>query len=555
MAVVAHEHLQQRRLNTFPFAQDAELQDDRLHLPFLYPPQQLPLRDSRKAQRMLGLVTEFPSERARRLSLQPPQPPPKDSRKAQKTLGLATDSPREKRWESEFGRRRFEARLEQRLEVAEREVRRLSGLEWDDGQWKQYSPVSPLEEQGQIPEDNRREWIQIGLEQRGQEEDLVRYEEQPVEVPLLQSPEQLPPDVSPITYEPEPNPDPQEDLRPPPPAKPSRPVSFAASHLHDRPTNKIASSRFRGLRANSYPNFSRPLSGIAPKPVPGEEIERDPVYMQYHDDEVGPPTPSSPVAGPVVFDDKADAGEKVHVKGHKPRKCRWHSLPLSLIKFGKRASKSEDDIRNEKQGKKKGVKFDLTEENLQKWEDEVGYVPRSYRMGFDMLVSPIEVDMTVERGTPDLRMLQLPELQRFESLKVNLPTSPALPTDTQAQPDGTSLATVPSTLSPPAPLAKQSAASVTPSTSIMQTPSSVEGPPMFLVCAVCHEPKPPSTFPIRHISLTCAHPPRTCQGCLQRWIEICIDTKGWDRVICPECGQPMSYDDIKTFATEERFRR
>lgn len=559
MAVVARSHAQQTRHSTFPFEHDSD-HDDRIQMPFLYPPQLPPLRDSRKAQKMLGLVTDFP-RRSATLEV-----PPRDPKKAQRTLGLVRDSPRDRRsWKPEPSPA-YEGSLEDRLAQAERDVRRLSGLDADqDGKIRDTTKDEENKEEEKDHQDQPISatpgWIEIGLEQELEQQQSIRLSSVRVDmpvlhsVPVLHSPEQLS-QSSPVELEAAPlHPYDFSTLSPPRPRYGSRPVSFASSHLHNRPTNKIASSRSRGLRANSYPNFSRPLSGIAPTPVPGEEIERDPLYLRYHDDEVGPPTPISPESGNVavlegVREAKAQVEEdlKTRKQPGRPKKARWSSLPISLVKFAKRSSRSEDD--HSGKGKKKD-RADLTEENLQRWEDEVGYVPKMYRLGYDILRSPVEVDMEVERGTPDpVNMKYLPPLPKLEGLSLTPPTSPPIPIKPSSS---SSLAvrgapTLPS-ISPVSPPSQSF------STLVAQKETAAGRPTSLFTCTICKEADHPSVFPPRRITATCTHATKTCKECIQLWIETCVDTRGWDRVTCPQCGQPMSYEDVRAFADEDLFKR
>ncbi|KAF2682531.1 hypothetical protein K458DRAFT_307048 [Lentithecium fluviatile CBS 122367] len=77
----------------------------------------------------------------------------------------------------------------------------------------------------------------------------------------------------------------------------------------------------------------------------------------------------------------------------------------------------------------------------------------------------------------------------------------------------------------------------------------------LVTCTICKETEHPSTFPARHITRTCTHSTRTCKECIQQWVETCIETRGWDRCTCPDCGEAMSYSDVKAFVGERAFGR
>ena len=446
-----------------------------------------------------------------------------------------------------------QAKLEEMLAMAEREVRASLGKDRDD----EWSIDTGRSQQKELPAATRG-WIDIALEHES--EQLVTP---PLSLtPLVEAPQQSPTqlsEVSPIDLDAE-----LADLVDVPRQRMCgsrpRPLSFASSNppVHNRPHNKIASSRSRGLRANTCPNFSRP---IAPNPVPGEEMERDPLYLRYQDE---PPTPSSPVANPGrnvfdgIFAARAQVEEQLkrtqteeqlkHAQG-RPKKTRWSSLPTSLLHFAKRRSKTEEENVGSKKsdGKKKG-KIDLTEDNLQRWEDEVGYVPKMYRLGYDILRSPVEIDMEVERGTstptptPDHIAKDATKLPNLKNLSILTP--PSSPPQKQQ------------------PFASSSRAFATPSPRPYH--SSLPTPPLdgsnepslavqkeclsrLVICTICRETEHPSTFPSRQITSRCTHTTKTCKECIQQWVETCVETRGWDLCTCPECGEKMSREDVGAF--------
>lgn len=538
---------------------DDPLRDEYMQMPFPRPaPQFSPSRGPTKAQKSLGLVTDFSRPRSVALEL----PPLRDASKAKRTLGIVTDLPRDRKsWRASVsGGETYQGSVHEMLAKAEQNVRISLAQDVDD--WG-------IRTGGSTQRDtlsSTRGWIDIALahdaEPAGSHSQLFTppLDAQP------QSPSQLS-SVSPIDLDAEMAG--MRDLAPPRPlgSPRPRPLSFASSSLaiHARPHNKIASSRSRGLRANSYPNFSRP---IAPKPVPGEEMERDPLYLRYQNE---PPTPASPVAndGRDVFDGivaaraqveehlkRAQTGEqqKPVRRGHK--KARWSSLPISLLQFAKkRASKTEEEnLGGKKAAGKKNEKIDLTEDNLQRWEDEVGYVPKMYRLGYDILRSPIDMDMQVERATstptPSFALRGPPELPKLETL--SLLTPPSSPPQTHVSFAASSKPRA-SPIPRPMPLSLPTPPLDGPNEPTLAAQK--EYLASLVICTICKEAEPPSTFPSRKITSKCKHKTQTCKECIRQWVETCVETRGWNRCTCPECGETLSHDDAKAFLSGPAFER
>jgi len=516
----------------------------------------MPVRDSKKAQKMLGLVTEVPRPRSATMDMQPIR----DATKAKRTLGIVTDLPRDRRsWRASIsGGESYQGNLEDMLAKAERDVRSSVRVDEHD-EWRMDTGRC----QRKDTQSTTRGWIDIALEQEPEQLVTQPHSSAPHnEAPRI-SPSRLSA-VSPIDLDAE-----LADLIDLPPYRRTggsrpRPLSFASSNLqfHNRPHNKIASSRSRGLRANTYPNFSRP---IAPNPVPGEEMERDPLHLRY---QAEPPTPASPVAnhGRNVFDGivaaraqveeqlkRTQTEEQLKNSRARPKKARWSSLPISLLHFAKRRSKTEEEnLSGKKADGKKKSKIDLTEDNLQRWEDEVGYVPKMYRLGYDILRSPVEMDMQVERATstpiptPDLGTKNSAELPRLENL--SLLTPPSSPPQMQQ------------------PFASSSKAVAAPTPKALPTPpldgsneptlaAQKECLSRLITCTICRETEHPSTFPSRRITSKCIHTTRTCNECIQQWVETCVETRGWDHCTCPECGEVMNREDVGTFVGRAEFVR
>ncbi|OCK79848.1 hypothetical protein K432DRAFT_354127 [Lepidopterella palustris CBS 459.81] len=73
-------------------------------------------------------------------------------------------------------------------------------------------------------------------------------------------------------------------------------------------------------------------------------------------------------------------------------------------------------------------------------------------------------------------------------------------------------------------------------------------------CVVCGNEKTESKFPPR-ITSTCTHKPNTCKSCLRKWLASELESKGWDRISCPECRQTMQHADMQKHARKETFQR
>lgn len=500
----------------------------------------------------------------------------RDPNKAQRTLGLVTDVPRDRRSLRAEWSGSYEGTLEERLLQAERDVRRLSRLQIDE-QEEALEEQASIEEAEQTrrekPESATSDWIEIAIEKEiEQRRETLRLSKAQVEIPMLESPEELTPpqeftQPQPQTVEVETKHHRQESLLTPPLHQFARPDSAASSYRSGRRNTKIASSR--GLRASSYPNFSRP---IAQTPIPGEDMERDPLHIRFNDDDMGPLSPVSPVGGLVVADEvkaarmrveearvkmilqaskeKVEEENKPKLKTHRPKKARWSSLPISLMKFGKRSSRGEEE--NVKH-KREVERLTLTEENLQRWEDNVGYVPKMHRMGYDLLRSPVEVDMEVQQGTPAPSTMQLPHLPKLHNLTLTPPASPPL-----APPPRTSSLAVTAHAHPTLPSAAGSSKPRPhrqPTLAAQKEIAAGSSSSTHVRCAICKEAEHPSTFPARQITSKCKHPTQTCLECMKSWIETCVETRGWDRCTCPECGEYMAYNDVRAFATQDGFLR
>jgi hypothetical protein len=373
-----------------------------------------------------------------------------------------------------------------------------------------------------------------------------------------------------------------------------RPTSFATYHQRNRSGAKIASSR--GLRNNSYPmNYSRPMSGSAPKAVSGENIENDMVYQQFGDDEVGPPTPvtSSKLAfsPPPVFSatpatpihSTLDAFEATEEKSKPEKKIkhRWSTIPQAFKNFGARR---RDSSATHEQPKFATVvedlrRMNLTQENLHVYETEVNQDPAaSKRLStVDLIPTPTysPFDMSVKSA-----QLEAPLPAPFAPWAGG-PPSPAASADRRRS-SGNSLSpttmhsrlpveTVPqvrpvSMQSRPVSMQSQRSSIVAlPSPNITCTASQQYQRPAFDVsmsprvgtpssrrntpavertCILCKTARPVWEFSERRITANCWHEPATCVECLQSWVRQCTSMHGLDGCTCPECGEVMAREDV-----------
>ncbi|KAF2636182.1 hypothetical protein P280DRAFT_553250 [Massarina eburnea CBS 473.64] len=565
-----------------------------------------PLSDPRKAQKMMGLAAERPSSRRNTLNFHAPK---SGMIKAQRTLGMAVDGPKDRR--SEVGSNAYQGDLEKKLRQAEMDVRRLSGMAALSDRDDESIKTGRVGGHSRIPSTSTRGWIEIGVEE---EEPEITDELEPsrpspfppqIELPAIRSP-------SPLSMEPV-ELDATTTTHICRPASRSRQSSCASSRFHERPTNKIASSRWRAMRSNTCPDFPGHLPTMGLKPVPGEDMERDPLHVRYSRE---PPTPSSPLKSPLVFDhvEEARAHAEEELKStaeegaikpetdlesqqKKPKRTRWSSLPMSLIKFTKRHSKPEERIlveerisvpnheHEEEKSSEPKSKVELTLENLQRWEDEVGCVPKIYRMSHNMLNSPEEIDMEVKRGmlnprrttlpNPPTRILTPTPTPNLQNLTNTPPASPPLaqssfclqdprqhhrPSYLHARASTTPcpphMPTLPQRAYPPSPLLTPDLSRTYPSplrspalslqTLASEKETAAESASTLLMCVMCKDVEHPSTFPTRRITDGCAHPTRACLDCLRVWI---VETAkhDWDGARCPECGLSMREEDIQAF--------
>jgi len=79
--------------------------------------------------------------------------------------------------------------------------------------------------------------------------------------------------------------------------------------------------------------------------------------------------------------------------------------------------------------------------------------------------------------------------------------------------------------------------------------------PPFRDCCVCMNSLDHSNFPPQKITASCNHSPTVCLSCLTQSIDSQIPDVAWDQVKCPECSEPLPYDVVKAWASEDFFER
>jgi hypothetical protein len=367
-----------------------------------------------------------------------------------------------------------------------------------------------------------------------------------------------------------------------PPKQRPRPTSFATYHQRNRSGTKIASSR--GLRNNSYPNYSRPMSGIAPKPVPGEHMENDMIYNRFADDEVGPPSPTSPIQEASPDRDVFAAFETRDKELTEKRlKKRWSTIPQLVKRVAARRKSSAasqepptfevqevqtDDLR----------RVNLAEETLhwyEKEERQASSRPRSRLSVADLIPTPTysPFDATYLQGECELTTKTDPKLGPLPlpfAPWADAPPSPADSTDNRQQSSGVSSLS-PTRKARSSRLSFEAVPQVRPTSAYSQRSSIVLVSPLITAhptfevsassrtsrrgtpipdptCIMCKTSKPPCEFRERRITANCWHDSATCAQCLQAWVYQSVQRQGWDRCTCPECGEVMAHEDITAFA-------
>ena len=74
-------------------------------------------------------------------------------------------------------------------------------------------------------------------------------------------------------------------------------------------------------------------------------------------------------------------------------------------------------------------------------------------------------------------------------------------------------------------------------------------------CIICTDTKPIAAFPRLAVTATCTHSPTTCLECVATSISSDLRTKLWNDIRCPECREPLRYDDVQRYADPETRER
>jgi hypothetical protein len=501
--------------------------EDRFTVPFLLPGSKIERRNSIKAQQMLGLVTHVRKEsvgsqrisitRARsrseeRLRLESmdmedeprspasERPSKRDSLKAQELLGLVTHV-RAGREPKRTSYLRARSRSEERPLLYRRSF---------DSVEQPPSPT-PVRRPRPLSIVAKKELAKLSPS-------IVSPRSISAEQPRPRTADRLPRPLSIITHKDAPKP---------------------------KPSPNIASPRSIGTSV--YINFSRPLSQQqSPKPVHDQTMEIDPVRQRLSvaRDDIGlPRTPSqantSVQAKPIFEKVREVGGEKQDDTrpNQRPRRRSkvWTSLPMCLVRLRKGSvSESSSPSKTGKKDGPKTPKTPLTEDNLRSHEFVVGSVPRP--LNRQLLPTPLHSPLEARNLFSKLDYDEKP-----------LPTPPSSPSSVLG--DG---------LTPPLngtdapPNSTFRTPSITPTLHIA---TSINVQPDLSICEVCREAKGTLAFPVRQCTGKCRHPPHTCVTCIEQWISSCVETKGWDQCVCPECKERLSYEDVKFFATEDVFLR
>ncbi|CBX95540.1 hypothetical protein IAQ61_004371 [Plenodomus lingam] len=398
----------------------------------------------------------------------------------------------------------------------------------------------------------------------------------------------------PVSFQPQSS----QPLGSPQAAQRPRPTSFATYHQKNRSNTKIASSR--GLRNNSFPNLSTAQAIGSAKAVPGEQMENDVVYNRFADDEVGPPTPSSPFPTSPMHTAVTFTEQEEEVKVEKKQKNRWSAIPQTFKKLAarRRSSAAMQERPTFEVKVDNPHKMNLTEENLAWYEQEVNHIPstpRSRLSAVDLVPTPAysPTNMSQPSSAPQTissskQMAPLP--LPFAPWAAGAPPSPAATADRRRSSGQSSLSpnrnsmlhhhpsaeVVPQALRPASSYSHRSSlvlpsppcsathpyhqhqpqpATYSAPASPRLTYSRLGTPIPHPTCILCKTSKPSYEFVDRRITANCWHEPATCLGCMQAWIQNLAHTQGWDRCACPECGEAMSAEDVGAFVDTGRYMR
>lgn len=345
-----------------------------------------------------------------------------------------------------------------------------------------------------------------------------------------------------------------------------RPTSFASYQHRDRRNSKIASSR--GLRNNSYPNFSRPNPGSTPKAIPGESLEGGFSHDSSVESQSGPS--SATFSGFVANNDIP--------KDEKKTKNRWSAIANPLKKFTRRRSSAASAEPNLTETLHTFRQMNITDQDIH---------PYDVHAAGNIQVAPIITSPTTKPlPTPSYSPLDTrqpnfeAELPKPFAPWAQAPPSPALSHDKRRSCDisrsprrrrASSLLSIENvvesrpesyhsresslaSLGMPSPVRHIPLPQPRPmfdSTASSRTGSRRGTPVVERSCIICKTAKEPDAFASRRISGNCWHEPATCYQCLKAHIEACVAKQGWDHCSCPECGEVMTYEDMGAFADDD----
>jgi hypothetical protein len=74
-------------------------------------------------------------------------------------------------------------------------------------------------------------------------------------------------------------------------------------------------------------------------------------------------------------------------------------------------------------------------------------------------------------------------------------------------------------------------------------------------CEVCLENPDSTSFYNRKLEISCGHLNRVCVNCVQNWISSTLEANGLVNIRCPLCPQELTYDNIRSLATNDIFTR
>ena len=74
-------------------------------------------------------------------------------------------------------------------------------------------------------------------------------------------------------------------------------------------------------------------------------------------------------------------------------------------------------------------------------------------------------------------------------------------------------------------------------------------------CPICTEQESLFNFPQRRITSTCTHRPNICLQCVSKSVQVQMEVKMWDQLVCPLCPELLTYSDMKAWANSDDFRR